>query len=93
MLEHQTVEGSFWEVTWLPDRKANASLQWPGNDPITQRNISLTAHVLIMLDAVTDLPGVSSFILYVVFGITIFKRFSVIRNFAINFPENNFVFH
>lgn len=54
------MEGSFWEVTWLPDRKANASLQWPGNDPITQRNITLTAHVLIMLDTVRDLPGVSN---------------------------------
>jgi CD109 antigen len=58
VLEHQTVEGSFWEVTWLPDRKANATLQYP-NDPIAQRNITLTAHVLIMLDTVKELPGVS----------------------------------
>jgi CD109 antigen len=59
VLQHQTIEGSFWEVTWLPDRKANASLRWPQADPIGQRNITLTAHVLIMLDTVKELPGVS----------------------------------
>ncbi|XP_065338347.1 CD109 antigen [Cloeon dipterum] len=56
VLNHQTVEGSFWEVTWLPDRKVNASLQWP-NDEIGQRNITLTAHVLIMLEKVKSQTG------------------------------------
>ncbi|KAF4531995.1 hypothetical protein B566_EDAN006540 [Ephemera danica] len=57
VLQHQTPEGSFWEVTWSPDRKANSSLNWPRNETISQRNVTLTAHVLIMLDTVKDLPG------------------------------------
>lgn len=59
VLRHQTEEGSFYEVTWVPDRKANSTLRWP-NDPVRQRNITLTAHVLIMLDTVKDLTGVSA---------------------------------
>lgn len=58
VLDHQTYEGSFYEVTWLPDRKANTSSYWP-DDNIRLRNITLTAHVLIMLDTVKDLSGVS----------------------------------
>jgi hypothetical protein len=58
VLRHQTLDGAFYEVTWLPDRKMNDSLVWP-NDHIRFRNISLTAHVLIMLDTVKDLTGVS----------------------------------
>ena len=61
VLRHQTLEGAFYEVAWLPDRKMNNSLVWP-NDPIRHRNISLTAHVLIMLDTVKDLTGVSCWV-------------------------------
>jgi hypothetical protein len=58
VLQHQSLDGAFYEVTWLPDRKMNGSLLWP-DDKIRYRNISLTAHVLIMLDTVKDLTGVS----------------------------------
>lgn len=57
VLKHQTPEGSFYETTWLPDRKYNSTLKWPDNDPIQQRNITLTAHVLIMLESVKDLTS------------------------------------
>lgn len=57
VLKHQTPEGSFYETTWLPDRKYNSTLKWPDNDPIEQRNITLTAHVLIMLETVKDLTS------------------------------------
>lgn len=56
VLEHQTPEGAFYEVTWLPDRKYNRSLNYE-NDDITHRNISLTAHVLITLETVKDLSS------------------------------------
>lgn len=56
ILKHQTPEGAFYEVTWLPDRKMNSSLNYR-NDIITHRNISLTAHVLITLESVKDLTG------------------------------------
>lgn len=59
VLQHQTYEGSFYEVTWLPDRKANTSSYWP-DDFIRLRNITLTAHVLITLNTVKDLSGVCS---------------------------------
>jgi len=58
VLRHQTQDGAFYEVTWSPDRKMNDSLVWP-NDHVKFRNISLTAHVLIMLETVKDLTGVS----------------------------------
>jgi hypothetical protein len=58
VLRHQTWDGAFYEVTWLADRKMNDSLLWP-NDKEKFRNISLTAHVLIMLETVKDLTGVS----------------------------------
>jgi len=56
ILKHQTPEGAFYEVTWLPDRKMNSSLNYR-NDIIAHRNISLTAHVLITLESVKDLTG------------------------------------
>ncbi|EGI57831.1 PREDICTED: CD109 antigen [Acromyrmex echinatior] len=56
ILKHQTPEGAFYEVTWLPDRKMNSSLNYK-NDIIAYRNISLTAHVLITLQSVKDLTG------------------------------------
>ncbi|XP_025075919.1 CD109 antigen [Pogonomyrmex barbatus] len=56
ILKHQTPEGAFYEVTWLPDRKMNSSLNYR-NDIIANRNISLTAHVLITLESVKDLTG------------------------------------
>lgn len=56
VLEHQTPEGAFYEVTWLPDRKYNRSLNYE-NDGISHRNISLTAHVLITLETVKDLAS------------------------------------
>ncbi|CAH2004526.1 unnamed protein product [Acanthoscelides obtectus] len=60
VLKHQTQEGAFWEETWVPDRKYNLTLNID-NDPIKYRNITLTAHVLIMLDTVKDLTsGLSS---------------------------------
>ncbi|XP_066601822.1 CD109 antigen [Prorops nasuta] len=56
VIKHQTPEGSFYEVSWLPDRKMNSSLNYD-NDIIKHRNISLTAHVLITLETVKDLTG------------------------------------
>ncbi|EFN73645.1 CD109 antigen [Camponotus floridanus] len=56
ILKHQTENGSFYEVTWLPDRKMNSSLNYR-NDLMAHRNISLTAHVLITLESVKDLTG------------------------------------
>ncbi|XP_014471965.1 PREDICTED: CD109 antigen [Dinoponera quadriceps] len=56
ILKHQTPEGAFYDVTWLPDRKMNSSLNYE-NDIIAHRNISLTAHVLITLESVKDLSG------------------------------------
>lgn len=57
VLQHQTPDGSFYEVSWMPDRKYNQSSKWPDNDPIQLRNITLTAHVLIMLESVKDLTS------------------------------------
>ncbi|XP_071443388.1 CD109 antigen [Hetaerina americana] len=57
VLKHQLQEGSFYETTWLPDRKMNSSLSWGPDDKVKHRNITLTAHVLIMLEMVKDLPG------------------------------------
>ncbi|EFA07485.1 CD109 antigen [Tribolium castaneum] len=60
VLRHQNQDGAFYETTWLPDRKYNSSLNF-NNDPIRHRNITLTAHVLIMLESVKDLTsGLSS---------------------------------
>lgn len=57
VLKHQTEDGSFYETTWIPDRKYNSSLNFNKNDPIAQRNITLTAHVLITLESVKDLTS------------------------------------
>ncbi|XP_032681825.1 CD109 antigen [Odontomachus brunneus] len=56
ILKHQTPEGAFYEVTWLPDRKMNSTL-FMREDSTRFRNISLTAHVLITLQSVKDLTG------------------------------------
>lgn len=65
VLQHQSPEGAFYEVTWLPDRKMNTTLNWASNyteySNVRFRNISLTAHVLIMLAEVKDLTGVCNF--------------------------------
>ncbi|XP_054721683.1 CD109 antigen-like [Uloborus diversus] len=56
ILKHQTREGSFYEVSTYPwNRKLNAlnSHDFENN----HQNISLTAHVLITLTSVSDLPG------------------------------------
>lgn len=58
VLRHQTPEGAFYEITWSPDRKMNGTLNLV-DDHIKYRNISLTAHVLISLATIKDLPGVS----------------------------------
>lgn len=56
LLQHQTEEGSFYEVTWLPDRKMNTTyIDEYGFYRF--RNISLTAHVLITLSSVKDLSS------------------------------------
>lgn len=75
VLQHQSYYGAFYEITWLPDRKMNSSTDWPENnrvyttpnyyrqqtyeEDIKFRNLSLTAHVLIMLETVKDLTSVS----------------------------------
>ncbi|KAK9732382.1 Alpha-2-macroglobulin family [Popillia japonica] len=57
VLKHQTNLGAFYETTWSPDRKYNDSLNKPidHRHEYIQRNISLTAHVLIMLQSVKEL--------------------------------------
>ncbi|CAG7822295.1 unnamed protein product, partial [Allacma fusca] len=55
VLQFQTSEGSFYEVSQYSDRKLNDTY---ANDGYVQRpNITLTAHVLIALHSVKDLPG------------------------------------
>lgn len=44
-------------MSWLGNRKYNQSSKWPDNDPIQLRNITLTAHILIMLESVKDLSS------------------------------------
>lgn len=56
VLKHQNQYGAFYETTWLPDRKYNYTLNI-NNDDISHRNITLTAHVLITLEAVKDLTS------------------------------------
>lgn len=63
LLRHQTPEGSFYEITWSPDRKVNDSSNYNTRyfENTNQYNISLTAHVLITLTTVKDLAdGLSS---------------------------------
>ncbi|XP_065221551.1 CD109 antigen-like [Planococcus citri] len=52
LLLHQTEEGAFYDVSWIPDRKANISAHLPSD--YKHRNISLTAQVLIALTTVKD---------------------------------------
>lgn len=54
LLRHQTDEGSFYEVTWSPDRKMNQT----SHEHLRSKNITLTAHVLITLSLTKDLSGV-----------------------------------
>ncbi|XP_002065192.4 CD109 antigen [Drosophila willistoni] len=56
LLQHQTPEGSFYEVTWLPDRKMNRT-NFANYTSLRNRNITLTSHVLITLATVKDLSG------------------------------------
>ncbi|XP_053673815.1 CD109 antigen [Anopheles nili] len=56
LLRHQKDDGSFWEETWLPDRKANSSGFFSRNEIVREKNITLTAHVLITLTTV-NLPA------------------------------------
>ncbi|XP_052865238.1 CD109 antigen [Anopheles cruzii] len=53
LLRHQKEDGSFWEVSWMPDRKANHSGFFSRNELVREKNITLTAHVLITLTTVT----------------------------------------
>nr|BAR45628.1 macroglobulin complement-related 2 [Niponia nodulosa] len=57
LLQYQTPYGAFYETTMYSyDRKMNLTSDRI-NDPVRYRNISLTAHVLITLLQVRDLPG------------------------------------
>ncbi|XP_038211501.1 CD109 antigen [Zerene cesonia] len=76
VLEHQSPEGAFYEVTWLPDRNANTTIGVPkdsqlyreagaqlrgrevNNSIILERNISLTAQVVITLESVKNLKDI-----------------------------------
>ncbi|CAG9805498.1 unnamed protein product [Chironomus riparius] len=59
LLRHQLPEGSFYEVTWSPDRKVNDSSNYNTRyfTNANNYNISLTAHVLITLTTMKDLAG------------------------------------
>lgn len=63
VLKHQTEEGSFYDVSWFPDRKVNSTIHRSilfGNNRLQRfSNISLTAQVLITLTNAKDLSGVS----------------------------------
>lgn len=61
VLKHQTEEGSFYDVSWFPDRKVNSSIHrlYGFNRVPKFSNISLTAQVLITLSSAKDLSGVS----------------------------------
>lgn len=63
VLKHQTEEGSFYDVSWFPDRKVNStihrSIVYGSNRQQRFSNISLTAQVLITLSSAKDLSGVS----------------------------------
>ncbi|XP_002027253.2 CD109 antigen [Drosophila persimilis] len=56
LLQHQTPEGAFYEVTWTPDRKVNRT-NFASYTHLRNRNITLTSHVLITLATVKDLSG------------------------------------
>lgn len=76
VLEHQTPDGAFYEVTWLPNRNDNSNFVVPKSSPayigamsdptsvqvndtiVMQRNITLTAQVVITLEAVKNLKDI-----------------------------------
>ncbi|XP_047030679.1 CD109 antigen [Helicoverpa zea] len=81
VLDHQTPDGAFYEVTWMPNRNDNSTIVVPKNstlyreafghagwsDPsavevnnsiIMQRNITLTAQVVITLETVKNLKDI-----------------------------------
>lgn len=75
VLQHQTPEGAFYEVTWLPDRNENDTIALPRSHPLyrsavstggrevngsilLQRNITLTAQVVITLETVKNLKDI-----------------------------------
>ncbi|KPJ10420.1 CD109 antigen [Papilio machaon] len=57
LLEHQTPEGAFYEVTWSPDRNANSTIS-VNDSIILQRNVTLTAQVVITLETVKNLKDI-----------------------------------
>lgn len=69
VLKHQTDEGSFYDVSWFPDRKVNSSIHrsilFGTNRQQRFSNISLTAHILITLADAKDLSGVSGYIILI----------------------------
>lgn len=71
VLSHQTDEGSFYDVSWFPDRKVNSSIHrsilFGSNRPQRFSNISLTAQVLITLASAKDLSGVSDIVILLLF--------------------------
>ncbi|KAK2723405.1 hypothetical protein QYM36_001916, partial [Artemia franciscana] len=56
LVKHQTPDGAFYEPWLVADRKSTISSNWR-DDSVRFRNVSLTAHVLISLVTVKDLPG------------------------------------
>ncbi|ODM98885.1 hypothetical protein Ocin01_07797 [Orchesella cincta] len=73
LLDYQTEEGSFYEVSQYSNRRLNDTTFEDGN--LRTPNITLTAHVLISLHVVKDLPGV------------IGPRVAVARQKAVNYLE------
>jgi len=76
VLKHQTDEGSFYDVSWFPDRKVNStihrSILFGANRQQRFSNISLTAQVLITLTSAKDLSGVCNYIyIYIMYNIFI----------------------
>jgi len=71
VLKHQTEEGSFYDVSWFPDRKVNSSTHrsyvYQGTTYRKFSNISLTAQVLITLSNAKDLSGVSNKLYIIMF--------------------------
>jgi len=63
VLKYQTPEGSFYEITSYSNRKLNDSVMQDRR--LYSPNVTLTAHVLIALHAVKDLPGVCQIFLHV----------------------------
>lgn len=57
LLAYQTEEGSFYEVSPYTNRRLNDTEEYLGN--VYTPNVTLTAHVLIALHTVKDIPGVS----------------------------------